>query len=433
MLDLAAAYERELIGAVLLEPAMLTEIDLTPADFQVDAWRIAWTHIRQTTGEVELFDLAERLTRETGRNDWITMLGQAMHDVTSARLAQGYAKRIREMSQQRRAVEIAEHLVADIQRQGLGAIDEAVRALMTLTQPATKWECGLKEALRAAVESVERAHDKGDLPGVTTGLKDLDEALGGFQDSDLYIVAARPAMGKTAFLCQLALRANVPLGIISTEQPRDQIALRLLAMEGRLNAAKLRSGALEDAGWAKLNESVLSLSEREVRINDQSVITVGELQRQARIWRKRHGIQILFVDYVQRIHASDKKIPRHEQVGEVVMGLKDIARELQIPVVALAQVNREVEKRNDKRPGMGDIKDSGTIEQEADNVMTLYRDEVYNDDSPDKGVVEIDVVKNRHGPIGTVRAVWLGHCMRFENYCQDVHAGQITYEDSPFD
>ena len=427
MLDLAAAYERELVGAVLTDPDLLTEIDLAPGEFQVETWRTAWAAIQQCGDAVELFAVAEALARETGKADWVQTLGHAMQDVTTTRLATNYAAKIRELSQQRRAVEIAERLTASVQRDGLGAIDEAVRELMAVTQPKTRWECGISEALKAAIEVIEEAHESGEIPGITTGLHDLDEALGGFRDSDLYVIAARPAMGKTAFMIQMALRAGVPLGIVSSEQPRDQIAARMMAMQGRINASKLRSGALDDdGGWHKLTAAVAALNDREIRINDCSAITISDIQRQARVWVKRHGVKILFVDYIQRIHASDKRIPRHEQVGEVVMGLKDIARELNIPVVALAQVNRDVEKRNDKRPNMGDIKDSGTVEQEADNVMTLYRDEVYNEDSPDKGIAEIDVVKNRHGPTGSIRAIWLASVMRFENYVPE-----MTWQGKP--
>jgi replicative DNA helicase len=420
VLDLAAAYERELVGAVLTDPDLLTEIDLSPSEFQVDTWRKAWAAIQSSGEAVELFAVAEALTRETGSADWVQTLGYAMQDVTTTRLASDYAAKIRDLAQQRRAMEIAEKLTASIQRDGLAAIDDAIRDLMAVTQPKTRWECGIREALKAAIEVIEEAHEKGEIPGITTGLNVLDEALGGFRNSDLYVIAARPSMGKTAFLLQLALRCGVPLGVISSEQPRDQVAARLMAMDGKLNASRLRSGALEGDEWVRLTATNGRLMDREFRINDCSAISIAEIQRQARVWVKRHGIQILFVDYIQRIHATDKRIPRHEQVGEVVTGLKDIARELNIPVVALAQVNRDVEKRTDKRPNMGDIKDSGTVEQEADNIMTLYRDEVYREDSPDKGVAEIDVVKNRHGPTGCVRAVWMEQFMRFEDYTPEM-------------
>ena len=165
--------------------------------------------------------------------------------------------------------------------------------------------------------------------------------------------------------------------------------------------------------WPQVTRATSALLQRRIWINDAAGISIAEVARQARAWKRRHGISALLVDYVQRIRATDRSIPRHEQVAEVVMSLKQLARDLRIPVVALAQVNRGVEQRANKRPGMGDLKDSGTIEQEADVIITLYRDDVYDPDSPDKGTAELDVMKNRHGPTGWIRIAWLAESMQF--------------------
>lgn len=231
----------------------------------------------------------------------------------------------------------------------------------------------------------------------------------------LYITDDYTVTHNTALLLNLAINSGVPFGIISSEQSHDQMGVRMISISGKVSGNKIRQGTLEEEDWTKLSAGAQTLMRRNFWINDDGTITIDGIRRQARKWFYTHGIKVLFVDYIQRIYPTDKRLPKHEQVAEVTTGLKSLAKELGIPVIALAQVNRECEKRTDRRPSMGDIADASIIEKEADMIMTLYRDEVYNDDTTDKGIAELGICKNRHGPIGVLRAAWQGSYFRFED------------------
>lgn len=233
----------------------------------------------------------------------------------------------------------------------------------------------------------------------------------------LYITEDFIVTHNTAFLLNLIDAHTEQCGLISAEQPAEQIGIRLIAINGRVNAQKMRSGTLEEFDYQKLTNTVSKFHQNNnIWINDRSGISIVDVIRQARKWKHQHNIKALYIDYIQRIKWTDQRIAKWEQVGNVVMSLKELARDLNIPVIALAQVNREVEKRADKQPTMGDLANSSEIEKEADVIMTLYRDEAYNEDSQDKGIMEVGVCKNRHGPTGIVRTVWVEHFMRVENY-----------------
>jgi len=413
--------EAQVIGAVLMRPDLLQEIYLMPEEFNSDGMRQVWECIlkRRARNEViELIAVSDDLESETGKN-WIGLTSSAAQACLSPGNAKHYATMVRNEARARKLRALAETLLGAGRANWKELTDEAVKELMSIGQTGRHWECGMQEALRIAVEDIQAAHDADGLVGIPTGLADLDVVLGGFHNSDLYIIGARPAMGKTALMLKLASSANCPVGIISAEQPRGQIATRLTAMGGRINANKLRNADLEDSDWARMSQAMANLQDKNIRINDQPAPSIYDVMRQGRAWAYR-GVKAIYVDYVQRIKASNTTIPKHEQVGEVVMGLKELARELDIPVIALAQINRAVDTRPDKRPRMGDLKDSGTIEQEADNVMTIYRDEVYDKQSEFQGIAELDVVKNRHGPIGYIKVAWSGQFMRFDDLVREV-------------
>jgi replicative DNA helicase len=251
---------------------------------------------------------------------------------------------------------------------------------------------------------------------MTTGYKQLDEAMGGFFDSDLIIIPARPAMGKTACLLNIILRCGGTPGVISAEQGHDQMGIRTVCIGGKINHHKFRTGQLEEEDWTSMTASIMKFKERNGRIYDKPAPTMLEIEKIARRWVYKNGVDILFIDYAQRISHEDKRMPRWQQNTDIAMRLKELARTLNIPVVALAQVNRDCEKRPSKRPEMGDIADASAYEKEADAIITLYRDEVYNEDTPDRGVLEMDFKKNRHGPIGVIRMKWEGQYMRVDDF-----------------
>jgi replicative DNA helicase len=353
--------------------------------------------------------------------DWVepAYLMQLVNDTPSAANVEAYAGIVREKAVRRRVIDAATTLVEQAfgaEQDAMELVDGGIASLMGMQRIQISTEYNLRQALTIAYEAAEAAKARGGkIPGIPTGLTELDNVLGGLHDSDLIVIAARPAMGKTAFLLNMALADEGPSGLFSTEQPVVQIGSRLLSIDGGVNASHLRNGSHDEEDLGRMANSVARLLDRQLVISDQAGITIGQMQRTARRWKKEHKIRSLRVDYLQRIQGNDPRAPRIEQVGEVAYGLKSMARELDIPVVALAQVNRAVELRADKRPMMSDVANSSEVEKEADVLMTIYRDEYYNPDTADKGIAEVSVEKNRHGPTGFVKSAWFPETMRFRD------------------
>jgi replicative DNA helicase len=245
---------------------------------------------------------------------------------------------------------------------------------------------------------------------------DYAQCISVTHDKSLYITNDYTMTHNTSVLLNFANSHTEQCGIISTEQPAEQIASRLISINGRVNSSRMRNGTLEEYDWTKITNSVHHLHvNNNIWINDKPGINILELIRQARKWKHQYDIKALYIDYIQRIKWTDLRLAKWEQVGNVVMSLKELGRDLDIPVIALAQVNRDVEKRGNARPNMGDLANSSEIEKEADVIMTLYRDEVYIKDSDQKGIMEINVCKNRHGPTGTAMVAWNEKCMRIDD------------------
>ena len=409
--------EQAVVGALLLENGKITDIDLSPLDFCDDSLGQIFGAIVSLESKQQPFDMwtvADELARTTGK-DWTTTVARVASNTVSARNIKAYAEHVKRYKRNREARRIAQELAQNIGQDDT-AIDRAIADLMALDTQQAQTTYTIQEATKLAMNHVESVYEaNGQLTGLPTGLSDLDEAIGGYQNSDLFILAARPAMGKTGFLLSSALNCGVPAGIISAEMSAFQLALRAISTAGRVDSQKVRTAKLDDEDWPKLSIGVHTLAEKQIHIDDRSNPTIGEVQRWARKTRQKHGIAILFVDYLQRLRGNNPRASRIDQVGEIAIGLKTIARELKIPVVALAQVNRSVDSRADRRPMMGDLANSSEIEKEADEIAMLYRDEVYNPDSPDKGIAEFIIEKNRHGPTGLIRAAWLPQYMLFEN------------------
>ncbi len=405
-----ANYDMNIVGSILCKPSLLAECDLLPSEFVSEEYSLIYQSIldlNATDSPIDVVTVSEHLEKTTGKN-YVKAIGGAARDSTAhdVRLFEKYVKAIRLKKQAQRAKEIAQDLEQSAD-QGPEAIDKAIRDLMELTITRRNYECGASDAMKAVLDHMDAVINGEADTGIKTGIRLLDDYLGGLHKSDLIIVGARPAIGKTAFMLNIALSANASCGIISTEQPREQVGARLMSSDARVPLRKMRNADLEDGDWARFANTIGKLKDRVIRINDKPNADINDITRQARKWKQIYNIQVLYVDYIQHI-PGDRKLPRHEQVEEIVKQLKNIARELDIPVLALAQVSRKVEERSDKHPLMSDLKDSGAIEQEADQVMLLYRDEVYNDNFETKGIMEVDVQKNRHGPTGMVKVSWQG-------------------------
>lgn len=290
----------------------------------------------------------------------------------------------------------------------------------------------LQSILTSTVDKIEELmrSDNDGITGLTSGFSDLDKMTSGFQPSDLIIVAARPSMGKTTFAMNLvetaALTSEYPALVFSLEMPADSIMMRMLASLGRIDQTKVRTGNLDDDDWARLASTLGIMQEKgKLYIDDSSGLTPTEVRSRARrIAREHGGISMIMIDYLQLMRSPEYKDNRTLEIADISGSLKALAKELNIPIIALAQLNRGLEQRSDKRPVNSDLRESGSIEQDADLIMFIYRDEVYNEDSADKGTAEIIIGKHRNGPIGRIRLTTQLHFSRFDNY-----AGNAFIED----
>ncbi|MBQ1931473.1 MAG: replicative DNA helicase [Lachnospiraceae bacterium] len=285
----------------------------------------------------------------------------------------------------------------------------------------------VKQVALNTLDRIEAAAKlKGNVTGIPTGFADLDYRLSGLQRSDLILLAARPSIGKTALVLNLAdyicFKKNYSVAIFSLEMSKEQLMNRLFAMEARINSQSLRNGDLTDAEWSQLVETVGMIGNSRMIIDDTPGISIGELRSKCRKFKMEHGLDLVMIDYLQLMTGSGKSDSRQQEVSEISRSLKALAREIDAPVIALSQLSRACETRPDHRPMLSDLRESGAIEQDADVVMFLYRDEYYNKDSPDKNIAEIIVAKQRNGPIGTVHLVWLPDYTKFVNMSKEEQA-----------
>lgn len=278
----------------------------------------------------------------------------------------------------------------------------------------------VRQIVMNAMDKIETAaKNKGSVTGIPTGFIDLDYRTAGMQPSDLILVAARPSMGKTAFELNLAqymaFKKNLTVALFSLEMSKEQLVNRMFSLESNVDAQKLRTGQLNDEEWERLIESAGTIGKSRLIIDDTPGISIAELRSKCRKYKLEHDLSIIMIDYLQLMSGSGRTESRQQEISDISRSLKALARELSVPVVALSQLSRAVEQRPDHRPMLSDLRESGAIEQDADVVMFLYRDDYYNHDSPDKGVSEVIIAKQRNGPIGTVKLAWLPQYTKFAN------------------
>lgn len=278
----------------------------------------------------------------------------------------------------------------------------------------------VRQIVMNAMDRIEVAsRNKGNVTGVPTGFVDLDYRTAGMQPSDLILIAARPSMGKTAFETNLAqymaVKNNKTVALFSLEMSKEQMMNRLLSLESNVDAQKLRTGQLNDREWERLIEGAGTIGRSKLIIDDTPGISISELRSKCRKYKLEHDLSIVMIDYLQLMSGSGRSESRQQEVSDISRSLKALARELNVPVIALSQLSRAVEQRPDHRPMLSDLRESGAIEQDADVVMFLYRDDYYNHDSPEKGILEVIIAKQRNGPIGTVKLAWLPEFTKFAN------------------
>lgn len=421
----AIEAEQAVLGGLMLDPNAYDRIAdrLSESDFYRRDHAMIFRAIGELVGKREPADAvtladwfdAKGISDMVGGASYI--IGLANTTPSAANIG-SYARIVRGKSQMRQVIDAATNACAaafDPDSDPAAVVDAAVRALMGIGKAHTDHEMTVREALRRLNDRMVKLHAAGGaLPGIPSGIAELDSKLGGFQDGDLILIPARPSMGKTSLLgfsVAHAASKGFPVGLISGEQPGEQIALRWVAARAKIDAHRIRNAHLGDHEWPKLTMANADLAALPLWIYDRSAPTIDELKRVARKWKQQHGIRGLYVDYAQRVEGKGRT--RYEQVSEVARELKTLARDLNIPVIALAQVNRGVEQRSDKRPGMADIADSGELEKEADQVVMLYRDDYYNPESSDKGIAELIVEKNRHGATGVIKVGWNAAHMDF--------------------
>ncbi len=310
-------------------------------------------------------------------------------------------------------------------RETADLLENAERQVFKIAEQRQNNQSGfvsIKPLLAKMVAKIEQLYEqKGAITGASTGFTDFDELTSGLQPADLIIVAGRPSMGKTTIAMNMAenvaLKSDKPVLVFSMEMPGDALAMRMMSSLGRIDQHKVRTGKLEDDDWPRLTSAISLLSNTKLFIDDSPALSSTELRARARRVAREHGqLGLIVVDYLQLMQSPSSGDNRVQQISDISRGLKALAKELNVPVVALSQLNRNLEQRPNKRPMMSDLRDSGAIEQDADLIVFVYRDEVYNPEGPDKGVAEMIIGKQRNGPLGTVRLTFLGQFTRFENF-----------------
>jgi len=438
----ALEAEQSVLGCLLLDDARWDDIVdvISDGDFYTQNHRQIFRAIRGLHEENHPVDVvtASEWLQKNGELDAVGGLGYLGHlakDTPSTANLAAYARIVRDRSILRRLIsaagDIAEHAYNPGGRNPSELLDYAEQVVFQIAQQDTRRSMGftpLRGLLSQAIDRIEElfASDS-PVTGVATGFNDLDEITSGLQPADLVIIAGRPSMGKTSLAMNIAENAAVgsklPVAVFSMEMPGQQLALRMLASLGRINAHKIRTGKLGDDDWPRLTSAVGLLNDAPIYIDDTPSLTPLELRARTRRLAREQGLGMVIVDYLQLMQGADGSENRATEISAITRSLKILAKELNVPLVAMSQLNRSLEQRPNKRPVMSDLRESGSIEQDADVIVFIYRDEVYNEDSQDKGTAEIIIGKQRNGPTGTIRLTFLGEYTRFENYTSAVFEG----------
>lgn len=434
--------EQSVLGGLLLEASALDKIvDLVSADdFYRQEHRLIFRQILRLTEQakpVDVITVAEALeiSGELEKIGGLPYLGGLAQNVPSAANVRRYGEIVRERSIMRQLVEVGTDIAGSAYnptgRDAAQLLDEAESKVFEIAEAGSKGKQGfmsMPPLLTQVVERIETLYardNSSDVTGTATGFSDLDRMTSGLQDGDLVIVAGRPSMGKTAFSINIAenvaLDSNKPVAIFSMEMGATQLAMRMLGSVGKLNQHDLRTGRLQDDDWGRLTHALGKLNDAPIHIDESAALSALEVRARARRLHRTHGgLGLIVIDYLQLMSSNAGKVSenRATEISEISRSLKALAKELQVPVIALSQLNRSLEQRPNKRPVMSDLRESGAIEQDADLILFIYRDEVYNSDSPDKGKAEIIIGKQRNGPIGKVELAFRGEYTRFDNLAQ---------------
>lgn len=430
--------EQSVLGGLLLDNSAWDRIAdfLTEDDFYRYDHRIIFQHIVKlinATRPADVITVFEGLgtTGKAEEVGGLTYLNALAQNTPSAANIRRYAEIVRDRSVLRRLITVADEIATQaLNPQGKEVkqlLDEAESKIFAIAEEGARGAQGwlsIQPLLTQVVERIDELYNRdnqNDITGVPTGFIDLDRMTSGLQPGDLVIVAGRPSMGKTAFSLNIgenvAIDSGLPVAVFSMEMGGAQLAMRMLGSVGRLDQSRLRIGKLNDEDWPRLTHAIQKMNDAQLYIDETPGLNPIELRARARRLSRQCGkLGLIIIDYLQLMSGSSPGENRATEISEISRNLKGLAKELGCPVIALSQLNRSLEQRPNKRPVMSDLRESGAIEQDADVILFIYRDQVYNPDSPDKGTAEIIIGKQRNGPIGTVRLTFLGEYTKFDNY-----------------
>ncbi len=434
--------EQAVLGALMIDGEAWDKVAdaVSEADFYRRDHRIIFAAIGELIDLGQPCDavtVSEFLDRQGNLEEMggLGYLGRLTQDTPSASNVRAYASIVRERAVLRELIsaggDIADSAYRPEGRSVPELLDQAEQRVFQIAERGARRGSGfvaLRKILPSTVDRLDLlSNSEGDVTGLSTGFTELDRMTAGLQKGDLVIVAGRPSMGKTSLAMNMAENAAIGSGsavaIFSMEMPAEQLAFRMIGSIGRVNQSHLRTGNFSDEDWSRINSAVTIMSQASIFIDDTPALTPSEVRARARRLKREHDLGLIVVDYLQLMQVSGSKENRATEISEISRSLKALAKELGLPVIALSQLNRGVEQRTDKRPVMSDLRESGAIEQDADIIMFIYREEVYDKETHRKGIADIIIAKQRNGPIGEVSLTFLGEYTKFENYAGESFAG----------
>ena len=435
--------EQSLLGGLMLDHQSWDKIAdvITEPDFYRKDHRLIFAAIASLAEEANPCDVvtvSECLDNrgELDSAGGLEYLASLANETPGAANARSYARILRERSMLRSLIsagnEISGAAFTNDGRTASEIVDEAERLVFEIAESGSRGRSGfkaLKHILPDAVDRIDVLHQsEGDITGIPSGYTEFDKLTAGLQQGELIIVAGRPSMGKTTLAVNIAENAaigsQVPTAIFSMEMPSQQLAFRMISSLGRVDQTHLRTGRFPDEDWSRINTAVQLMSEAPIFIDDTPSLSPTEIRARARRLQREHGLGLIVIDYLQLMAVPGSKENRATEISEISRSLKALAKELSLPIIALSQLNRSVEQRTDKRPVMSDLRESGAIEQDADVILFIYREEVYNPDTPRKGIADIAIAKQRNGPIGDFPLTFVGRYTKFENWVPDTYADE---------
>ena len=428
--------EQSILGSILLDKdAIITVAEtITPSDFYKDAHRVIYESMMALNNKNEPIDMVT-LTDELRKRGYLDDIGGVTYLTSLSTIVpttsnvKYYADIVKEKSVLRQLIKASNDIINLGYGSGESAenvLDFAEKKIFDISQERTNDDFKpINQVLMDTYDMIESIYsNKSDVTGVTTGFKDLNKKINGLQRTDLILVAARPAMGKTAFALNLvqnaAIKGNASVAVFSLEMSKEQLAQRMIAAQSNVELKKMKTGTLNDADWPRIISAMAVMSDAKIFIDDTPGIKINELRSKCRKLKMEQGLDLVMIDYLQLMESDSKNESRQQEISKISRSLKILAKELDCPVVALSQLSRAPEQRADHRPVLSDLRESGAIEQDADIVMFLYRDEYYHSDSEKKDLAEVIIAKNRHGETGSVELVWMGSIQRFGDKVKDL-------------